>query len=92
MVKLSTSDYHKNCLSEAQSLPKMSQFFALRSSKRCHRLRSAPVTPRKPTLHAADSGLASPPDCDIAVGIASLKANQQVLIGFGGLDRDPEAL
>jgi len=91
VVKLSTSDYHKNCLSEAQSSPKMSQFFALRSSKRCHRLRSAPATPRA-DLHTADSGLASPPDCDIAVGIASLKANQQVLIGFGGLDRDPEAL
>jgi len=91
VVKLSTSDYQKDCPFRAQSSPKMSQFFALRSSKRCHGLRSAPVTPRT-DLHAADSGSASPPDCDIAVGIASLKANQQVLIGFGGLDRDLEAL
>ena len=42
--------------------------------------------------HYHGNTLAGPPDRDVAVGIASLKPNQQVLVGVGGLDRDPEAL
>jgi hypothetical protein len=44
------------------------------------------------TSMGVDSCLASPPDGNIAVGIASLKANQHILVGLGGLDCDSEAL